>query len=149
MGFFSRRFPHLLESETKACTVRTPVAGLPAGMYIFLEFYCTDPACDCRRVLLQVWGVKQDRVLACIHYGWETEEFYTEFCGNPETARVLRAGVLDPDRRRSKVAPVLLRIFRVVLLRDKTYVARLKRHYEMFKRSIRRGSGQDEGAQSH
>jgi hypothetical protein len=27
---------------------------LPAGSYAFIEFFCDDPKCDCRRVIFQV-----------------------------------------------------------------------------------------------
>jgi len=32
---------------------------MPVGHYAFVEFYCEEEDCDCRRVLLQVW--KSDR----------------------------------------------------------------------------------------
>jgi hypothetical protein len=49
----------------------------PAGPYGFLEFYCDEIDCDCRRVLLQV--IRPDtvgKVWATINFGWEKPEYY-------------------------------------------------------------------------
>jgi hypothetical protein len=52
-------------------------AASPAEEYAYLEFYCDDLDCDCRRVFLQVISKGQPgKVFASIGYGWEREAFY-------------------------------------------------------------------------
>jgi hypothetical protein len=59
--------------------------GLPAGSYGFLEWYCTDPTCDCHRVLLQVCEERRpSEVLATINFGWEPVEFYAQWLHGDE-----------------------------------------------------------------
>src|SRR5438094_9660002 len=56
MSAFGLRFPDVAARETRVVTSLEPQEGLPAGNYGFLELYRDDPACDCRRVLLQSAG---------------------------------------------------------------------------------------------
>jgi hypothetical protein len=46
-------------------------SGLLAGDYGFLEAYCVEPRCDCRRVMLNVAGRTQNRMLAVISFGFD------------------------------------------------------------------------------
>ncbi len=52
---FFTRFKDLAFREMRACTV-PPGKEIPAGGYGFLEFYCDDAGCDCRRVMIKVLG---------------------------------------------------------------------------------------------
>jgi hypothetical protein len=104
------------------------------GEYGFMEFYCDDPKCDCRRVLIQV--VRSDtggKVWATINYGWETAEYYARWLGSKEAGREACVASLDPLNPQSEYAPALLRLFNDVAVADPEYVERLKRHYRMFR----------------
>ena len=137
MAPFVSRFPELAAHETRTITLLEAHAGLPAGEYGFLELYCNEPTCDCRRVLLQVCRANQpDKVLATIHYGWESEDFYARWLhGDREGAREMASASLDPLNPQSRFSAVLLEVFRGVILQDRAYIARLRRHYRMFKRA--------------
>ena len=139
MAPFFSRFPELAAHETRAITLLEPHAGLPAGEYGFLELYCDEPACDCRRVLVQVRPAdRPDNILATINYGWESEGFYARWLhGDRESARELASASLDPLNPQSRFSLVLLELFRGIILRDQAYIARLRRHYRMFKRAQR------------
>ena len=56
---FHSLLPELAQREVR-CVHLGPTAdlasepALPADEYIYLEFYCEDLDCDCRRVFLQV-----------------------------------------------------------------------------------------------
>jgi hypothetical protein len=50
---FMERFPEVGARETRSVTV-TNRQDLPDGEYGFLEFYCNEPGCDCRRVMIDV-----------------------------------------------------------------------------------------------
>lgn len=89
------RFPDLGVRETRIVVLEQAVGQLPADRHAFLEMHCTDPACDCRRVLLQVRTERDmDKVLATINYGWESLEFYTVWTHGD-------AGAPEPDTRAS------------------------------------------------
>jgi len=137
MAPFFSRFPELAARETRTVKLMEPFAGLPAGEYGFLELYCNEPTCDCRRVLFQVCRAdRPNKVLATINYGWENEDYYAQWLhGDRESARELASADLDPLNAQSKLSPALLELFRQILLEDRAYIDRLRRHYRMFKRA--------------
>jgi hypothetical protein len=53
---FYHHFPKVAEDETRYMNLHQPGPGgrIPAGSYGLVEAYCTDPSCDCRRVMLNV-----------------------------------------------------------------------------------------------
>ncbi|PYT04702.1 MAG: hypothetical protein DMF60_14460, partial [Acidobacteria bacterium] len=61
-----------------------PRKPLPVKHYSLLEYYCDEPDCDCRRVVLDAVSDYGGRIFASIHFGWETLAFYrkwAESCG--------------------------------------------------------------------
>ncbi len=50
---FVSRFPELGGRETRVATFMEG-GEVPAGKYFFLEYYCDDQDCDCRRVIIRV-----------------------------------------------------------------------------------------------
>src|SRR5205823_1234453 len=104
-----------------------------------VEFYCDDLGCDCRRVIIQVWGNEKPGIaLATFNYGWESEKFYVKWMhGDRELAREMRGLSPEPFGRQSSFTPQLLELVRTVLAEDPAYVKRLKRHYEMVKAAQR------------
>ena len=74
---FEQYFPEVGAREIRTLTVPPgDPLGLPAGEYGFLELYCNDPGCDCRRVLFCVIARNGMSVQAFIGWGWEDVEFY-------------------------------------------------------------------------
>ena len=75
---------------------------------------------------------RRRKTLATINYGWESAEFYTRWMhGDAQAGREITEACLDPltaVRRRP-----LLDVFREQMMTDPAYVARLARHYEMFR----------------
>ena len=118
--------------ETRSVTVPEGLA-LPAGSYAFIEFYCNDPKCDCRRVIFQV--CREDtggKIWATISYGWGTAEYYAKRCGwlKGAKAELMASAMLEPLSPQTELSAELLDMFTDVLLQDDDYVARLKRHYQ-------------------
>ena len=110
-----------------------PTSGLSAGEYAYVEFYCEDLECDCRRVYLQVMARhRKDLILASINYGWEKEVFYRKrFPWDPDAPRLITRGSLDPINKQSKFSKDLLELFHKHVL-DEPYRLRLRRHYRLF-----------------
>ncbi|MBA3713959.1 MAG: hypothetical protein H0W76_16135 [Pyrinomonadaceae bacterium] len=129
---FSAKFADLAWQETRTITVRGR-DELPDGEYGFVESYCDEVSCDCRRVMLTVLGrTSGSRVWATISYGWESGEFYERWVGRAEEGADTKGPYLDPFNPQSRYANVLLGMFEYVLT-DRAYVERLARHYRMFK----------------
>jgi hypothetical protein len=119
---FHNHFPALAEAETRTLYLRDGSPGpdrIPDGDYSFVEAYCTDPKCDCRRVLLNV--LKRDEGIVGV----------ISFAFDPDAP--MRGPFFDPLHPRPSYADEFLELMNDVVLSDPAYVARLERHYEMVK----------------
>ena len=114
--------PETAERETRSISILQPSGNprdLPPGTYDFLEFYCNEPDCDCRRVLLVVVSEK-GKPLASISYGFDEDD-------------PMKGPFLDPLGYRSPYANAALEAAEQYLFSDPNYVARLERHYALAK----------------
>lgn len=134
---FYEYFPEIAEKETRSATAMNN-PNLPSADYGFVETYCNDPDCDCRRVIFHVVSSKTNQPMAVIAYGWESKEFYAEWMGDddPRMLKELKGPSLTSGSPQSKYAPELLKLMEYII-GDKAYVQRLKRHYKMFKDHIK------------
>jgi len=133
------RLPELAECESRTLSISNS-PQVPDGDYALLEAYCEDPDCDCRRVFLSVCSRR--KVEAVIAFGWEDREFYARWMGTRDSGMVdeLKGPCLNLASPQSRLAPALLALVRETLKED-AYVARIKRHYALFKESLRRRPG--------
>lgn len=134
---FYERFHDIALKETRTVTIHN-YPGLPDDDYGFLEAYCNDENCDCRRVFFNVISHKRNEVVAVIAYGWEDRAFYARWFGqnDPDIIRELQGPILNTSSHQSELAPALLNLVRNTLLKDPAYIERLKRHYWMFKEKV-------------
>jgi hypothetical protein len=136
---FHNRFPEIAERETRTVTLFDHSDfNLPPAQYSFLEMFCDEPGCDCRRVFFSVFSSLQQDIKAVIAWGWEEGEFYAKWMGDNDPGIIdeLKGPVLNLSSQQSNLAPALLDLFREVLLQDTSYVERVKRHYAMFRKKI-------------
>jgi hypothetical protein len=119
---FAHHFPEIGKAETRSLNLAAPVGGVPAGAYGFVEAYCTEPGCDCRRALLQVF-TPQDGIVAVVSYGFDR-------------SAPMAGPFVDPLNPSAPYAPDLLKLMNELLFSDPEYVARLERHYRMMKAKI-------------
>ena len=115
--------PQLADTETRSMVVPYGNAGLPADTYVFDECYCTDPACDCRRVLVSVFSKEERTQLATINYAFDSAGLDED---DPERL------FLDPLNPQTRLGFMLLVLFEQ-MLEDDEYRLRLGRHYEHVK----------------
>lgn len=113
------------QKETRVITTRG-YPGLPDDEYALIEAYCTDPTCDCRRVMLNVVGRRQasqpgSPFLASIGFGFDRDSD-------------LAGPYLDPLNPQGQYADVLFPLVSGVLAQP-SYVARLESHYQQLKRA--------------
>jgi len=140
---FMKRFPELAARETRTVTVKDR-HDLPDGEYGFVELYCDEPGCDCRRVMIDVLrpGTAWSKIWATIGYGWESLGFYGKWEGSGRGSIELKGPYLDPLNPQTKYSPALLNLFRF-LLTSPDYVERFKRHYQMFRDSVEKDGPRD------
>jgi hypothetical protein len=134
---FYERFGDLAWKETRSITIFNH-PKLPADDYGLIEAYCNDENCDCRRVFFNVVSQKRKEIVAVIAYGWESKEFYAKWFrrNDPKIIRQMRGPILNPGSPQSELAPALLKMVRDMVLKDPEYIARLKRHYQLFKEKV-------------
>ena len=136
------RFGELAWKETCSVTLSAGIQfGLPADDYGLMELYCNDENCDCRRVMFDVLSRKRSQSVAVIAYGWENAAFYQKWYGgvdSPNASMVVNemTGLnLNSASQQSELASAILNMVSWILT-DPAYVARLKRHYRMFKEVV-------------
>jgi hypothetical protein len=149
MALFMQRFPEVGARETRSVTV-TQRPDLPDGEYGFLEFYCDEPGCDCRRVMIDVLRPESgwSKIWATIGYGWESLDFYRQWGEAHSDPVEMKGPYLDVLNPQSEYSPALLNLFRFVL-QSPDYVERLRRHYQMFRDSVEKGRGRQESLGSN
>lgn len=144
---FADRFPELANDETRWLVIPEGADfDLPPDEYGFVDMYCNDKGCDCRRVFISVLAMKNPGVKAVITWGWEDRSFYQRWLGlrDKEMIDTLKGPCLDISSSQSDVAKKLLAFFQNIMLQDQNYVERIKRHYAMFRKSVdaeHRGKG--------
>jgi hypothetical protein len=74
-----------------------------------------------------------------VAYGWESPDFYARWgSGDERDIAEMIGPVLNLFSPQSQFAPAILAFSRNTLLRDEGYVARLKRHYALFREKVDR-----------
>ena len=112
MSPFISRFPGLGEQETRVATILED-DDLPAGEYAFLELYCDEPGCDCRRVVIQVVErSSRKKIWATMNYGWEKPGYYVKWMGSASLAEEAAGLTLDPLFPQTEYAPALVSALR-------------------------------------
>jgi hypothetical protein len=141
--------PELALDETRTITVfANNEYNLPPSNYGLVEMYCNDENCDCRRVFLDVVSSELEKSVAYIAYGWESSNYYAEwFFGKQvdatklrgddlQTVKHLKGPCLNAGNPQSKLAPAILKIVTELVLSNKSYIDRLKRHYKLFREKV-------------
>ena len=139
---FIEQFGELGWKETRSVTVfENNPYGLPPDQYGLIEAYCDDENCDCRRVFFNVAARKRDEIVAVVSYGWEDEAFYRKWFGGGDNeysrmaVKEMVGLALNLASPQSELAPAIMAFVKDVL-HDQSYVARIKRHYRMFKEKV-------------
>ncbi len=132
---FYTLFHNLALKETRSVTLRGQ-PDIPDGEYGFLELYCNEVECDCRRVVIDVVSPSTGaKIWATLNYGWESTEFYEKWSRSKQAAADMKGVTIDPLNPQTEYSPAFLQLFEF-LLSDEAYAERLKRHYALFKGAI-------------
>ena len=119
--------------------------SLPRGQYGLMEFYCAEPDCDCRRVIISVCAPHiSEQPVATFSYGWESPDFYDRWSSGAEMGERMAGPSIEPFAPQSDYAKTLFDMFQDFVL-DDIYIERLKRHYDLFKQAILAGHAKTHG----
>ncbi len=134
-GPFYSKFKKIAEKETRVLTILKPEFDVPLGEYAFIEFYCDDDECDCRKVIITVVDAKNpNKTFATIGFGWESYKYYLDWMyGDKITAMGLVGAYLEPIGEQTRYSKKILQLFENIVLKDKVYKERIKKHYKMYK----------------
>ncbi|MFA5830773.1 MAG: hypothetical protein WC878_02990 [Candidatus Paceibacterota bacterium] len=135
---FYVKFEKVADAETRIMRVIDASSLIPAGRYAFVENFCNDDSCDCRKAMINVIDVDNAKspsdFLATIGFGWEDADFYSEWLGGDiETGRVMAGSYLESGGRQTNLSGYFLEFWKMVIAQDAAYAARIKKHYDMFK----------------
>ncbi len=121
---FSEICGKLAETETRSFVAGGGTTGVPIDEYGVLEFYCTDPDCDCRRVSLAIISRNSVRIEATIAFGFDRDS-------------LMGPGVdLDPLNTQGPFAEAMMRLVKQQVLSDRVYVDRIRQHYTVTKQIV-------------
>lgn len=124
MEHFMEHFPEIAKKETRSVTV-TKHDFLPPGCYLFIEAYCTEPGCSCRRVILNVVGRVMGH-LATLNHALDPD-------GNKDIE--MPQTFLDPLNKQSQYSQAFLELFKTLVL-DEPYAGRLECHLQLMKQKF-------------
>ena len=134
LGYFDV-FPEKCDTELR--TTYFPDGddlALPAGTYVFTEYYCSDLSCDCQRLLVKVFHVSKPESVpeevATISYTWNEvpDESWKDIIGEVTNP------FLDPFHRQAGFANELMDFWYDMVCHDHRYAERLKKHYAELRR---------------
>ena len=111
---------------------------LPDGEYCFIDKYCTDPSCDCRKTMIEV--IHNGKFVSLINYGWESPEFYQRWMGDSELEQIApmsgaSVDISSPDRVSSEG---ILGLFQALL--NEEWKKAFKTNYSLVKRRLGKGN---------
>lgn len=138
---FYHEFPKIAEFQTRVLSVLISNDGeLPIGDYSFIDAFCTDKKCDCRRAMIYIHSSNQRAnadPISILSYGWEPKPFYKKLFPQLPSSAIdwFKGPGLDPYQPQSEHAGKFLEHF-LDYLQDEKYRNRIIRHYIMYKQKI-------------
>jgi hypothetical protein len=119
------------------CQVRTITLAndphLPSGEYTFIDTYCTDNTCDCRKTIIQIFH--DEKLVSIVSYGWESPKFYLRWLGSTrdvELAKEMSGVTIDPSSP-DLVSPQGILLL-VKHLMDPKWISMLKENYRLIRK---------------
>lgn len=118
---FPMLFPEA-ENGVFTLTLAEKVGKAKAGEYHFVETYCVDKDCDCRRTMIFVVNT-QGKPMAVIDFGFDP-------------GGVLAGPLLSPQEKQSAAAGDLLEIFVEVINAHPEWLQEMHQHYRQVRRKV-------------
>mgnify|MGYP003922146035 FL=1 len=108
---------------------------LPDGEYTFIDGYCTNPGCDCRKTIIRI--IHNDHHVATVDYGWESPKFYAKWGRiDDELSREMSGlsidfmspGLIDREATLSFMEELL----------DEQWISRIKSTYQAVRTAVKK-----------
>ncbi|MCX7400706.1 MAG: hypothetical protein NT138_23770 [Planctomycetales bacterium] len=136
VGYFEA-IPQKTGTELRNAIFPDGCGNIPAGVFLFMEYFCTDLNCNCQRVIIKVLHPKSESDphppdVATFSYTWSPGEDDVWRKTNAECSNPF----LDPFHKQSSYAPDLLEFWTDMVERDKGYAQRLKTHYRELREKL-------------
>lgn len=136
IGYFEV-FPAKARTELRLATFPPGQSAIPAGTYLFCEYFCTDLSCNCERVMIKVLNPRSEadrnpREVATISYSWGGEKdspFQDLDLDVPNP-------FLDPLHHQAPFADELLEFWNDMVEKDVVYAKRLRTHYAELRKKL-------------
>lgn len=118
------------------CQVRTVVIAdapyLPSGEYTFIDTYCGDNTCDCRRTIIQIFHDK--KLVSVVSFGWESPKFYLRWLNSTKDRKLAdeMSGLTIDFSSPDLVSPkgILLLVNHLL---DEKWISMLKENYRLIR----------------
>lgn len=123
------------ECQTRSVTLNGDPC-LPNGEYIFIDSYCTDNTCDCRKTMIHI--IHDNKHVSTVSFSWENPRFYLRWLRSTASHKLARemSGVSidysSPDLV-SREGVLLM----VNHLLDKTWIAKIKENYRLIRKATK------------
>ncbi len=122
------------------CRVRSVVLAadpyLPSGEYTFIDTYCNDNTCDCRKTIIQIFHDK--KLVSIVSFGWESPKFYLRWLNSTrdlEFAKEMSGVSIDPSSP-DLVSPQGILLL-VKHLMDSKWISMLKENYRLIRKTTK------------
>jgi len=135
MVAYQQYFPESRHDKTEVLTLHSAKGELPAGEYLFVDMYCTDEDCDCRRAMIKVLN-NRGRLQATLSYGWENKAFYAKWMGGNECVDEIPGVNVYPLQIQGEGYLELEKEYATLIKANKAYALRLQKRYQTFKAKV-------------
>jgi len=105
---------------------------LPDGEYSFIDMYCSDTKCDCRKTMIQV--LYNGKLVSVINYGWESAIYYENWMGSSakdNSMPKMNGASIDITSPNLVNTDGMLALFSALL--NETWITKFKHHYDEVK----------------
>ncbi len=112
--------------------------SLPHGIYYFFDLYCTDPECDCRKIIMEI--VSENELVGQIHYGWESVEYYRKWMGGGDPSDTMVDDMAGLSNAFSPVTDIPSDVILDLVggLLDETWIQKIKENYALVKAATKK-----------
>lgn len=122
------------------CQIRTVVLTddpyLPSGEYSFLDTYCMENNCDCRKTIIQIFH--DNKLVSIVGYGWESPKFYLRWLNSTRYRKLVKgmSGLSIDSSSPNLVSPKGILLL-VQHLLDDNWTSMLRKHYSLIRKAAK------------
>ena len=97
---------------------------VPDGTYLFIDYICPSPDCDCKRVMLEIYHYQKNKRLTDIEYTFDKKRKFD----------IPEADGRDKYANHNDASHFFLEYFRELAVRNKKFCKNLEKRYHLAKK---------------